>query len=83
MKVINSNIDSSPPPPNQANSIDLLSDDHAWVLPSYYNPNWWNQSVNGGQASTDCSDDEMRKILETVIFIDTVKFPPLVHTDYN
>ena len=55
-----------------------MSDDHAWVLPSYYSPNWWKQSVSEKETS-DCSDGQMRKILETIIFIDTVKFPPMVY----
>ena len=57
--------------------MGLVSDDHAWVLPSYYSPNWWKQSASGKKAS-GCSSDQMREILETVIFVDTVKFPPMV-----
>ena len=55
--------------------VDLVSADHAWILPAYYNPNWWK--LPAGMES-ECSDEDMRTILESVIFIDTVKFPPVV-----
>ena len=58
----------------KANSLGLVSAEHAWVLPSYYDPNWWRSTLN----STDCSNEEMKYILESVIFVDTIKLPPVV-----
>ena len=55
--------------------MGLISADHAWVLPSYYDPNWWRSPPN---SSAECSDEKMRDILESVIFIDNVKIPPVV-----
>ena len=61
----------------QAKSLfpDLVSADHAWILPAYYNPNWWK--LHAGMES-ECSNEDMRTILESVIFVDTVKYPPVV-----
>ena len=61
----------------QADSLGLVTSDHAWILPSYYNPNWW-KLVNGTVPNYNCSDEEMVRILESVIFIDNVKYPPVV-----
>ena len=61
--------------------MGLVSEDHAWVLPSYYNPNWWRLSERTNKSDPDdldCSDEEMKHILESVIFVDNVKFPPVV-----
>lgn len=57
--------------------MGLVSPDHAWVLPSYYDPNWW-KTTDRTALGSDCSDEEMRDILESVIFIDNVKYPPVV-----
>ncbi len=54
--------------------MGLISADHAWVLPTYYDPDWW-KSPN---SSAGCSDEEMKDILESVIFVDTIKLPPVV-----
>ena len=65
----------------QAESIGLVSDDHAWVLPSYYNPNWWRMSNKNGSVNYyqyDCTDEDMQNILESVIFVDGIKIPPVV-----
>jgi hypothetical protein len=51
------------------------SADVAWILPAYYNPNWWK--LPSGMES-ECSDEDMRVILESVIFVNTVKYPPMV-----
>ena len=67
----------------QANSMGLVSENHAWILPSYYNPNWWRLPSNGGDFDTwkgKCSNEVMEDILESVIFIRNVKFPPMVIT---
>ena len=60
--------------------MGLLSSSHAWVLPAYYNPHWWRiteekRSVFG---ESDCSNEEMEGILESVLFIKNVKYPPMV-----
>ena len=57
--------------------MGLISADHAWVLPSYYDPDWWKSPSN---STAECSDEKMREILESVIFIDTIKLPPVVST---
>lgn len=53
------------------NLTDVL---HAWVLPAYTNPNWWRRT----SQSFSCTDEEMQEALESVIFVDAVKFPPFV-----
>ena len=62
-------------------SIGLVSDDHAWVLPSYYNPNWWRMSNKNGSINYryNCTDEDMQNILESVIFVDGIKIPPVVY----
>ena len=55
--------------------MGLISADHAWVLPSYYDPDWWKSPPN---STAECSDEKMREILESVIFIDNIKIPPVV-----
>ena len=62
----------------QANSIGLVSETHAWILPVYFDPNWWKTEERAGNNSSECSDEEMKAILESVIFIDSVKIPPIV-----
>ena len=62
----------------QANMEGLISSSRAWILPSYYNPNWWKIQDERSLKDDECSNEEMRDILESVIFIDTVKFPPTV-----
>ena len=57
--------------------MGLVSADHAWILPSYYNPNWW-KLPNGTIEKSDCTDEDMKGILESVIFINNIKIPPLV-----
>ena len=65
---------------DQADSIGLVSGDHAWVLPSYYNPNWWRISSKNGSFNYqyNCADEDMQNILESVIFVDGIKVPPVV-----
>ena len=67
----------------QANSMGLVSEDHTWILPSYYNPNWWRLPSNESVFDTrkgKCSNEVIEDILESVIFIRNVKFPPMVTT---
>ena len=68
----------------QANSMGLVSENHAWILPSYYNPNWWrlpsSESVFDTQTG-NCSNEEMEDILESTIFIRSAKYPPLVNDE--
>ena len=61
----------------------LILNSHAWILPSYYNPNWWKIQDESSLKDDECSNKEMRNILESVIFIDTVKFPPTVRLPYT
>ena len=62
--------------------MGLVSKDHAWILPSYYNPNWWRLPSGATRTSHDggCSDEDMEDILESVIFVGSVKYPPMVNT---
>lgn len=39
--------------------------------------NWWRSNSTSGQ-SLECSDEDMKAILESVIFINNVKIPPQV-----
>ena len=62
--------------------MGLVSENHAWVLPAYYNANWWklpsqNDSSFESQLG-NCSNEKMKEILESVIFIKNTKFPPVV-----
>ena len=54
--------------------MGLVSPEHAWILPSYYDPNWWRSPPN----DTDDQECPNERILESVIFIDAVKLPPVV-----
>ncbi len=59
----------------QASFLNLTTSDHVWILPSYYNPDWWK---GGDQHTGNCTDEDMMDILNSVIFIDPVKYPPMV-----
>ena len=63
--------------------MGLVSENHAWILPAYYNPNWWRLSSNDSAFDVlergNCSNEKMEEILESVIFIKNTKFPPLVN----
>ena len=61
----------------QANSTGLISKDHAWILPSFYDPNWWKLRKST-EVESGCTDDDMREIMESVIFVDNIKTPPVV-----
>lgn len=65
---------------SQADSFNLVTGDHAWVLPSYYDPNWWRiaNKSNSTDYKYNCTDEKMQNILESVIFIDGIKLPPVV-----
>ena len=56
----------------KANQMGLTTPDHVWILPSYFDPNWWKNS------DTNCTDEEMKNILESIIFIGPVKYPPFL-----
>ena len=62
----------------QASFKDLVSENHAWILPGYYNLNWWKLQNESPVEDGECSNEEMESILESVIFINSVKFPPVV-----
>ena len=61
----------------QAFSQNLISAEHAWILPSYYERNWWRE--NSLNDDDGCSDSMMQEILESVIFVNNVKIPPMVN----
>ena len=64
---------------DQANTTGLVSDTHVWVLPRYFNPNWWKtEGERTSNDSSECTDKEMEEILDSVIFVDSVKVPPIV-----
>ena len=66
----------------QAYHYHLTDSTHAWILPGYYNPNWWKlprEQTTDDLVEIQCSDEDMLEILQSVIFVDSVKFPPLVH----
>ena len=65
---------------------NLTTPDHVWILPSYYNPDWWKGGGDGyhsDQQTRTCTDEDMMDILNSVIFIDPVKYPPMVKANYN
>ena len=65
----------------QAKNYDLTTADHVWILPAYYNPDWWKSPPL--IRNNDCSDEEMLDILnKLVIFIDGVKYPSIVSKKY-
>jgi len=43
-----------------------------WILPSYYNPDWW-----GEEGDDNCSEADMINILNSAIFVGPIKQPPL------
>ena len=47
---------------------------HAWILPHYRQPMWWKREVVEPQNIVVCSDEDMEKILESIIFVDTLKY---------
>ena len=62
--------------------MGLVSEKYAWVLPAYYSANWWrlpsNDSMFESAQFGNCSNEKMEEILESVIFIQNAKFPPVV-----
>jgi len=44
-----------------------------WILPSYYNPDWWRE-----EGDDNCSEADMINILNSAIFVGPIKQPPLV-----
>ena len=57
--------------------MGLMTSSHAWVLPAYYNPNWWKKAENESDYDS-CSNEDMEGILESVLFVKNVKYPPMV-----
>ncbi len=52
-----------------------MDETHAWILPHYYQPLWWEmEDVQTHYNSGGCSDDAMRQILRSVLFIDSLKY---------
>jgi hypothetical protein len=61
----------------QASAKNLVSPEHVWILPAYYERNWWKEnSLNNGEDG--CSNSMMEEILESVIFVNAIKIPPMV-----
>ena len=56
----------------KASQVGLTTPDHVWILPSYFDPNWWKNS------DANCTNEEMKNILESVIIIGPVKYPPFL-----
>ena len=59
----------------------LTSSEHVWILPSYYDPDWWKSyqlAVNNSRTKYKCTDEEMVQVLNSAIFVDAVKYPALV-----
>ncbi len=74
-------INSHPCTLQQASFLNLTTSDHVWILPSYYNPDWWKgggADYLSNQQTRNCTDEDMMDILNSVIFIDPVKYPPMV-----
>ncbi len=69
-----------------SSNYSLTTPDHVWMLPSYYNPDWWKgggDSYHSDQQTRTCTDEDMMDILNSVLFIDPVKYPPMVKANYN
>lgn len=56
----------------KARQVGLTSADHVWVLPSYSDPNWWQNN-----SSSLCSKVELMEALESTLFILPTKYPPI------
>ena len=52
--------------------MGLTTPDHVWILPSYFDPDWWRNS------DTNCTNEEMKDALESVIFVGPVKYSPFL-----
>ena len=51
---------------------NLTDANHVWILPSYYNPNWWNiteRELRKRPTQWQCSNQDMKDILESVLFV--------------
>ncbi len=45
---------------------------HVWILPSYYNPNWWEVSEEELKTlppNEQCSNDDMKDALTSALFV--------------
>lgn len=60
----------------KASKVGLTSADHVWILPSYSDPDWWQNN-----ASISCTEDELLQALESTIFILPAKYPPFTQTN--
>ena len=53
----------------------MLDETHAWILPHYQQPSWWEIESNETLSSASvCSDEDMRNILRSVLFVDSLKY---------
>ncbi len=52
----------------------LTDSSHVWILPSYYDPYWWNlpeEEIQQLPPKERCSNDEMIGILNSILFVDS------------
>ena len=56
----------------KANKMGLTTPEHVWILPSYFDPNWWHNS------DTNCTNSEMKNALESIMLVGPVKYPPFL-----
>ena len=59
----------------------LTTSEHVWILPSYEQPDWWKLDDDKAMSS-NCSNEQMIEILNSAIFIDLIKLPPVVSLDH-
>ena len=64
----------------QASKFGLTTSGNVWILPSYYNPNWWKlkeEEIEELPENEKCSNNDMVDIINSVLFIQPVKYPLL------
>ena len=77
----------------QASAFSLLGDSYVWILPHYQHPTWWrrnesntnradmNSPLNGLDKRINCSDSEMVDLLQSVLFVDSLKYNVMATAD--
>ena len=55
---------------------------HSWILPQYSHSSWWKEAssirrelnIRANPDLRNCSEDDMAKALQSVIFVDSLKY---------
>ncbi len=64
----------------QASQRGLTTSENVWILPTYYNPQWWvldEEELSQLSFEESCSNEELVDILNSAIFLEPFKYPRL------